>query len=48
MSNITSHFNFGPFYEHFDLETERLKSPELANELREALVAFQDALPTNG
>lgn len=45
-ANVTSSFNFGPFNAHFDPETERLKTPELALELREAIVAFQDALPT--
>lgn len=46
-ADITSSFNFGPFAEHFDVETERLKTPELALELREALIAFQKALPKN-
>lgn len=46
-AQITSSFNFGPFGEHFDSETERLKTPELALELREAIIAFRDALPSN-
>ena len=41
---LTSQFNFGPFKEHFDTDTDRLKTPELARDLREALVAFQTAL----
>lgn len=45
-ANITSNFKFGPFGEHFDTQTDRLKTPELALELREAIVAFRDALPT--
>ncbi len=45
-ANIASSFNFGPFPEHFDVDTNRLKTPELALELREAIVAFQKALPT--
>ena len=44
-ANITSSFNFGPFSEHFDIETDRFKNAELATELREAIVAFHDALP---
>ena len=44
-ANITSSFNFGPFSEHFDIETDRFKTAELATELREAIVAFHDALP---
>ena len=43
-AHITSSFSFGPFDEHFDIETDRLKTPELALELREAIVTFQDAL----
>lgn len=46
-ANITSSFHFGPFAEHFDTDTDRLKTPDLARELREAIVAFQDALPTS-
>ena len=46
-ANITSSFNFGPFNEHFDTETSRLKTPALALKLREAIVAFRDALPAN-
>lgn len=46
-ANITSSFSFGPFEEHFDIETDRLKTPELALELREAIVALQDPLPTS-
>ena len=46
-ANITSSFGFGPFDEHFDSETDRLKSPELALELREAILAFQDAIPAS-
>ena len=45
-ANITCSFSFGPFTEHFDTETDRLKTPELALELREAIVAFQAAIPT--
>jgi NAD(P)H-dependent FMN reductase len=44
-ANITSSFKFGPFGEHFDIDTDRLKTPELALELREAILAFQAALP---
>ena len=44
-ANITSSFNFGPFAEHFDGQTDRLKTPELARDLREALLAFAAALP---
>ncbi|MFT5742645.1 MAG: chromate reductase [Paracoccaceae bacterium] len=46
-ANITSSFNFGPFSQHFDADKNRLKTPELALELREALVAFQAALPVS-
>lgn len=46
-ANITSSFKFGPFAEHFDTETDRLKTPELALELREAIVAFQAALASS-
>lgn len=46
-ANITSSFKFGPFSEHFDTDTNRLKTPELALELREALVAFEAALPVS-
>lgn len=46
-ANITSHFSFGPFSEHFDRHTDQLKTPELALELREAIAAFRDALPAN-
>lgn len=45
-ANITSNFKFGPFNEHFDRENNRLKTPELTDELRQALSAFRDALPT--
>ena len=44
-ASITSNFNFGPFSEHFDTETDRLKTPELALELRDAIKAFQATLP---
>jgi NAD(P)H-dependent FMN reductase len=44
-ANVTSSFSFGPFSEHFDTHTDRLKTPELALELREAISAFHDALP---
>lgn len=44
-ANITSSFSFGPFTEHFDTEIDALKTPELVSELRDALVAFQAALP---
>lgn len=46
-ANITSSFRFGPFPEHFDLDAGRMKTPELALELREAIVAFQAALPVS-
>lgn len=45
-AEITSSFNFGPFAEHFDTDTDRLTNPDLARQLREALLVFQDALPT--
>lgn len=44
-ANITSNFNFGPFSEHFDIGTDCFKTAGLATELREAIVAFHDALP---
>lgn len=40
-AQVISHFNFGPFAEHFDTETDSFKTPELAEELREAVKAFQ-------
>lgn len=43
-AHITSSFNFGPFNEHFDTQTDQLKTPELGLELREAIAAFRDAL----
>lgn len=46
-ANITSSFNFGPFADHFDADTNRIKTPELASELQEALVAFEAALPVS-
>jgi len=46
-ANITSHFSFGPFKEHFDRQADQLITPELALELREAIAAFHDALPAN-
>ncbi|WP_292294094.1 NAD(P)H-dependent oxidoreductase [Marivita sp.] len=46
-ANITSNFSFGPFNEHFDTQTDQLKTPELALELREAIAAFRDALPAS-
>lgn len=46
-ADITSTFNFGPFSEHFDAQTNRLTTPELALELREALVTFEAALPVS-
>ncbi|MEL6203537.1 MAG: NADPH-dependent FMN reductase, partial [Pseudomonadota bacterium] len=33
-------FNFGPFSEHFDVETGTLKTPDLADDMRAALKAF--------
>ncbi|MEN0087004.1 MAG: NAD(P)H-dependent oxidoreductase [Pseudomonadota bacterium] len=42
--NLTGSFKFGPFAEHFDTDTERLKTTKLALELREALVAFNVAV----
>ena len=42
-ANITSSFKFGPFHEQFDIHTDQMKTPELALELRQALVAFQTA-----
>jgi NAD(P)H-dependent FMN reductase len=44
-ANITSSFSFGPFNVHFDQDTDSLKTPELVGELKEALGAFQAALP---
>lgn len=44
-AKIASNFNFGPFHEHYDTQTNRLKTPELAQELREAVATFRDALP---
>lgn len=41
---VTSQFNFGPFADHFDTDTNQLTTPELAQDLREALMAFQAAL----
>lgn len=46
-ANVTSSFNFGPFAEHFDIDTDRLKTPELARDLREALLTFSAALPNS-
>lgn len=46
-ANIASSFNFGPFTEHFDIDTDRLKTPELARDLREALLTFNAALPNS-
>lgn len=43
-AKIASSFSFGPFGEHFDTETQRLKSPELADELKRAVVALQAAI----
>jgi len=47
-ANITSHFSFGPFNEHFDRQTDQLQTPELALELRKAIAAFHNALSANG
>ena len=44
-ANITSSFSFGPFNDHFDTQTEQLKTPELAQELRAAITTFRDVLP---
>lgn len=46
-ATITSSFRFGPFSEHFDTNEDRLSTPALAAELREALVVFQRALPVS-
>ncbi len=45
-AKVTSSFSFGPFNDHFNNDTDRLNTPELALQLREALVAFDAALPT--
>ncbi|MEM9434663.1 MAG: NAD(P)H-dependent oxidoreductase [Pseudomonadota bacterium] len=42
--HVTSTFNFGPFAEHFDDETESLKTPELLDELKQAIAAFAKGL----
>lgn len=44
--NVTSKFNFGPFPEHFDDETQSLKTPELSAELKQAFAAFHEGLKT--
>lgn len=41
---VTSTFNFGPFAEHFDEETESLKTAKLATELTQAVAAFFEGL----
>ena len=46
-ASIASSFNFGPFTEHFDVDTNRLKTPELARDLREALLTLNAALPNS-
>ncbi|WP_439155999.1 NADPH-dependent FMN reductase [Yoonia sp.] len=43
-ANITSNFSFGPFNEHFDRQTDRLTTPELALDLRKAISTFCDAI----
>lgn len=43
---VTSTFNFGPFAEHFDDETESLKTPELAAALKQAVATFFEGLTT--
>ncbi len=45
-AEIASSFSFGPFGEHFDDETESLKTPELVQELKEAVVALKEAVTT--
>lgn len=45
--NVTSTFNFGPFAEHFDTETDSLKTPELYADLKEAIAAFYEGLNTS-
>ena len=45
-AKVTSSFSFGPFDEHFNSQTNQLNTPELALQLREALVAFNAALPS--
>jgi chromate reductase len=46
-ANITSSFNFGPFSEHFDIDTGQLKTPGLASDLRKALHLFNAVLPVS-
>ncbi len=43
-ANIVSTFQFGPFSEHFDDQTERLSSPALIDELQAAVAALNGAL----
>lgn len=43
---VTSTFNFGPFAEHFDDETQSLKTPELSAELKQAVAALYEGLST--
>ncbi|MEN8950460.1 NADPH-dependent FMN reductase [Planktotalea arctica] len=43
-ANITSSFLFGPFAEHFDTDANRLKTPDLTQELSEAVEAFKATL----
>jgi len=46
-AHVTSSFNFGPFVDHFDTDINRIKTPELASDLREALMVFKAALPSS-
>lgn len=41
---VTCNFNFDPFPEHFDAETEILQTPELATDLRQTVAALHRAL----
>lgn len=46
-AEVAASFSFGPFAEHFDVDTERIKTPELARDLREALLVLAAALPNS-
>ena len=46
-ANITSSFKLGRFSKHFDIQANRISTPELAAELLQAVTAFKAALPAS-
>ena len=46
-ANITSSFKLGRCSEHFDIQANRISTPELAAELLQAVTAFKAALPAS-